>query len=45
MPESYYFDMFTDGGDMPDRQYTLTGSSGSVAYEFKPYHTINSIGY
>ncbi|XP_078310919.1 uncharacterized protein LOC144617702 [Crassostrea virginica] len=31
MPLSYYLDMFTDGGDMPDRQYTLTGSSGYVA--------------
>ena len=31
MPLSYYLDMFTDGGDMPDRQYTLTGSLGSVA--------------
>ena len=31
MLQSFYLDLFTDGGDMPDRQYTLTGSSGSVA--------------
>ena len=31
MPLSYYLDIVTDGGDMPDRQYTLTGSLGSVA--------------
>ncbi|XP_078311416.1 uncharacterized protein LOC144618693 isoform X4 [Crassostrea virginica] len=31
MPLSYYLDMFADGGDMPDHQYTLTGSSDSVA--------------
>nr|XP_022288251.1 far upstream element-binding protein 3-like isoform X5 [Crassostrea virginica] len=31
MPQSYYLDLFADGGGMPDRRYTLTGSSGSVA--------------
>ncbi|XP_078311334.1 uncharacterized protein LOC144617791 isoform X2 [Crassostrea virginica] len=31
MPLSYYSDMFIDGGDMPDRQYTLTYSSGAIA--------------
>ncbi|XP_078312239.1 far upstream element-binding protein 2-like isoform X1 [Crassostrea virginica] len=31
MLQSFYLDLFTDGGDMRDRHYTLTGSSGSVA--------------
>ncbi|XP_078311410.1 uncharacterized protein LOC144618693 isoform X2 [Crassostrea virginica] len=31
MPQSFFLDMLAGGGGMPDRQYTLTGSSGSIA--------------